>query len=167
MYFYVPQMDLKMKYLLICTMLVGGCLTLNAQIRTKYFLNKREIAPQSVFFLNQEDIDSVTTCVQVVTIVTLFSHNPEKVLSYYEVLERYRIAESGRTLPVNLEFAADITDPVKLVFSIDMISEVAVRLFSPSQFKSIWIYKTYQRLDRTSKKGKILSEIRRKFNVLN
>jgi len=48
-----------MKKLWVLVLFIGLTVQLKAQETTTYYLNEREIAPQSFYFLNPGDIDSL------------------------------------------------------------------------------------------------------------
>jgi hypothetical protein len=157
---------MKGLFFIVTIVIFAGATSASAQSATKYFINNREIAPESVFYFNQNDIDSIRQFVDTDTNVVFYTHRPEKILSYHQLLDLHLINKSARNLQVDLSEATNIKSPEKLVFSVDRVLYVSIIYRRPVNTKSVWIASTYESWDQKSEKGSLLSKLRRRFNNL-
>src|SRR5690606_31138680 len=89
-------------------------LPLKAQETTVYFLNEREIAPQSFYFLNPDDIDSIQVHVNQASgdsSIVAYTGKEYKILTYDEVLEYFFVQQSASSLPVNTTYSSGVENP--------------------------------------------------------
>ena len=138
-----------------------------AQNKYKYFLNKIEIAPESVFFFNEKDIDSIRQFRDKDSTVVFYTHCPEKFLSYYQLLDLHQIDESARNLPVELSQATNVRNAIKMVFLAERVLEVSVDYVPTEMTKSIFISSTFEYWDPKSEKGKMLYMISNRHNNID
>ncbi|MES2427022.1 MAG: hypothetical protein V4560_08605 [Bacteroidota bacterium] len=109
----------------------------------KLYLNNKEIAFQSVHFLDASTIDSInfytgteanaklnlqTTGVD--SVYVIFERDLSDVVSYYQLLERYHLDNRARALPLDLNSGRYdyVKDPQLMMFSINRVTRVAVEM---------------------------------------
>jgi hypothetical protein len=84
---------------------------LDAQESAVYFLNERETAPQSFYFLNPTDIDSIKVHISPVSgdsSIVAYTGKEHKILTYDEVLEYFFAEQSARSLPVKTTYSSRV-----------------------------------------------------------
>jgi hypothetical protein len=161
---FVDLYKMKRLTLIFTLFILAGSFVATAQTTNRYFLNKTEIAPESVFFFKQDEIDSICQFTDKDTTVVFYTHRPEKFLSYQQLLDLHQIDESARKLPVDLSEATSVRNPEKMVFLADRVSYISIIYSRPSMTKKVFISPTFEYWDQNSDKGKMLLEISSKFN---
>lgn len=139
---------------------------LDAQDATAYYLNDREIAPQSFQFLNPENIDSIKVHVDQATgdsSIVAYTKEEHRILTYDEVLEYFFVKQSARGLPVKTTYSSRVEDPEKLVFSIDRIISVGI-ITDNFEEKGVFLQGVWLSLDSSSAVGSMMDKINRQFN---
>lgn len=98
--------------------------------KTKYYLNKSEIAPQSIQFLNVKDIDSIRyyyhLSAKVDTTVVLYTAKTDSLMSYDELMDYYFVEPTAKNYSVNTPNYLGVEEPFKMVFSENAVSNVHV-----------------------------------------
>jgi hypothetical protein len=155
---------MKRLFLIVTIFIFAGSTSGTAQSTTRYLLNKTEIAPESVFFFNEQDIDSIRQVTDKDTTVVFYTHHPEKFLSYHQLLDLHRIDESARKLSVDLTEATSVRNPEKMVFLADRVSDISIIYIRGEMTKKVFISQTFEYWDQNSEKGKMLIKISNKFN---
>ncbi|WP_316813688.1 hypothetical protein [Pedobacter heparinus] len=133
---------------------------------TRYFLNKQEISPQSVFFLNEDDIDSIGEYVSPDTSIVFYIHKPKKIISYKQLLKLYQLEEEVLKFPLSINSARKISKPELMVFSTDMVDDINVNKTEKSKPKGTFIYiqAAFKRWERDSKRAFAMVKIKKKLN---
>ena len=130
---------LKKNFFLLTTLIVLGCPVLFAQSTTtgvitksttKYFINKLEIAPQSIQYLKVKDIDSIReyhhTIAGADTAVILYTSKPDSLETFDDVMDDYFVVPEARSFKVNTPNYTNVEEPYKMMFSIESVSRVNV-----------------------------------------
>jgi len=158
-----------MKKLLTLVVFLGACVHLMAQETTAYFLNGREMAPASIYFLNPTDIDSVKVYVSQLSgdsTIIAYTGKEHKILTYDEMLEHFFIEQSAISLPVNTTYYSGVEDPENLVFSIDMISSVQITTDNLEE-KGVFLTPIWYSWEPSSEAEDLMVKIKRKLNNIS
>lgn len=129
---------------------------------TKYFLNNKEIAPQSFFFIDAEDIDSIKVVEGLEPKFILFAKNTEDYLSFKELLDYHYLEPEAIDFPFSFSSTDIIDDKNKLVFCKKNVAGIRVSYYQGVH--SLHIQDRYHHTDIRSKKGKSINNVRLKFN---
>ena len=103
----------------------------DAPTKTHYFLNKIEIAPQSIQFFNVRHIDSIKTVLKkstrgIDTTVVLYSSKRDSLISFDQVMDDYFVEPEVRHFKINTPNYLGVEEPAKLLFSADGVSNLIV-----------------------------------------
>lgn len=148
---------------------LGIFIQLKAQETTTYYLNGLEIAPQSFYFLNPKDIDSIKVHVNQASgdsSIVAYTGKEHKILTYDEVLDYFFVEQSASSLPVNTTYYSGVENPEKLVFSIDMIISVQI-ITDNFEEKLVFLMPAWLSWHPSSEVEGMMVKIYRKFNIIS
>lgn len=131
------------------------------------FINKQQVNPQSLDFLLPKDIGSI----QILkgdeaslylnrkigpddSIVVVQMKPGSKLLQFDELLKRFYIDKSAKTLPVKATpnyYKDGFINPTAFVVSSDLVYGVSVHLTNDLNQKGIYIHQLYRHWDKNSK----------------
>lgn len=130
----------------------------------RYFLNKQEISPQSVFFLNEHDIDSIGEYINPDTSIVFYMRKNKKIVSYPQLLKRYHLEDEIMSFPTSATYTRVISKPELLMFSDDTIADITISKNDETGLTYVFIQSALNRWERDSKRAFAMVKIKRKLN---
>jgi len=136
------------------------------------YLNKQEIAPQSVYFFEPATIDSInfytgadankkldlpTTGID--SVFVIFKKDMSDVVSYFQLLSLYHFDERSRLLPLTIGLSHNnkyIDKARLLVFNINKVTSVSANIKNNTHTDFVSIWHPYNR-PYNSRAGKMLT----------
>lgn len=114
-------------FLIAFAIITLACTYTSAQHKTSYFINKTEIAPQSIQFLNVRHIDSIKTSSKGLdTTVTLYSSKRDSLVNFEKVMGDFFVEPEVRHFKINTPNYLGVEEPTKMMFSADGVSNLIV-----------------------------------------
>jgi hypothetical protein len=130
----------------------------------RYFLNKQEISPQSVFFLNEHDIDSIGEYINPDTSIVFYMRKNKKMLSYPQLLKRYHLEDEVINFSMSTTFSRKISKPELMMFSFDTIADINISRNDKTGLTYVFIQSALNHWERDSKRAFTMGRIKRKLN---
>lgn len=164
--------DLLLKKLGLLAFFLFTITDTSAQInpKTKYYLNKTEIAPQSIQFLTVKNIDSVRYYyhpnAEIDTAVVLYTAKTDSLMSYDELMDYYFVEPEAKHFSVNTPNYLGVEEPFKMIFSENAVSNVHVYRSDGSKPKIVNISSEFGYLDGKPDIKRQIMELINKFNNL-
>lgn len=138
----------------------------------RLYMNKQEIAPQSVQFLEAATIDSINfysgaeaheklnlPTQSVDSVFVIFKKNMSDAVSYYQLLDLYHLDERARKLPLIIGMSHNnryIDRAPLMIFNINCVTSVSVDIMYNTNTDYVSIWHTYNR-PYNSPAGKMLT----------
>ena len=109
--------------------------------KAKLYLNKREIAPQSVHFLDPATIDSIVfytgteareklflQTLATDSVFVIFKRSVSDVFTYYQLLNLYHLDDRARTLPLDIGMGKS-----------SYLENAPLMMFNLNRVQSLWV----------------------------